>query len=72
MYAPDYPSVDPLVFELGVPILYVPRSKNMMKRPLTCHEEEFVLAINSSVFLPLDVSVRFSTNDCPSVASEPA
>lgn len=46
VYSPDAPSVDPLAFELGVPVLYVVCQKSMMKRSLTCHEEGFVLAIN--------------------------
>jgi hypothetical protein len=28
VYSPDAPNVDPLVFELGVPVLYVQRQKN--------------------------------------------
>ena len=34
VYASDSPSVDPLVFELGVPILYVERQRLTMKRSL--------------------------------------
>lgn len=46
VYSPDAPSVDPLVFELGVPVLYVVRQKHDERRSLTCYEEGFVLATN--------------------------
>lgn len=38
MYASDSPSVDPLVFELGVPVLYVVfrTATRMTRRSLTC------------------------------------
>lgn len=45
VYSPDAPSVDPLVFELGVPVLYVVRQKHYEK-VANIYEEGFVLAIN--------------------------
>lgn len=72
VYAPDAPNVDPLVFELGVPVLYV---VNLRQK----HDEKVANILRRGVcfgnqligIIPLGVSRRSLTDGCPSVASKP-
>ncbi|KFH41922.1 GMP synthase [glutamine-hydrolyzing]-like protein [Hapsidospora chrysogenum ATCC 11550] len=60
VYSPDAPSVDPLVFELGVPVLGV------------CFGNQLIgILPRGPSPLPLDVPGRSLTNGRPSVASKP-